>query len=125
MGIDWGEKRIGIALSDPLKIISQRFKTVEFKSKDSLLEEIKKIIKEKEVGKIVVGLPRRTDGRVGKSEKKVNNFIEWLSKSLKIDIVKWDERYTSVLAGKITKDKKILDALSAQIMLQSYLESLR
>jgi len=125
MGIDWGEKRIGIALSDPLHIFAQPFSILEFKSKKELLKKIRDIIQEKEVGKIVVGLPRRTDGKEGWAEKQVEEFVAWLRKSLSVDVITWDERYTSRLARQITLDKKKIDALSAQIMLQSYLESLR
>jgi len=125
MGIDWGEKRIGIALSDPLYIFAQSFSVIEFKSKRELLEKIRDIIQEKEISKIVVGLPRRTDGKEGWAEKQVEKFVNWLRKSLSLEVITWDERYTSKLAKQITMDAKKIDALSAQIMLQSYLESLR
>jgi len=125
MGIDWGEKRIGIALSDPLYIFAQSFSVIEFKSKRELLEKIRDIIQEKEVSKIVVGLPRRTDGKEGWAEKQVEKFVDWLRKSFSLEVITWDERYTSKLAKQITIDAKKIDALSAQIMLQSYLESLR
>ena len=125
MGIDWGEKRIGIALSDPLYIFAQSFSVIEFKSKRELLEKIRDIIQEKEVSKIVVGLPRRTDGKEGWAEKQVEKFVDWLRKSFSLEVITWDERYTSKLAKQITMDAKKIDALSAQIMLQSYLESLR
>lgn len=122
MGIDWGEKRIGIALSDPLHIFAQPFSILCFKSEKELLKKLKDIIQEKEVGKIVVGLPKRTDGKEGWAEKQVEKFVAWLKKSLPLEVVTWDERYTSMLARQITRDKKKIDALSAQIMLQSYLE---
>ena len=122
MGIDWGEKRIGIALSDPLHIFAQPFSILYFKSEKELLKKLKDIIQEKEVGKIVVGLPKRTDGKEGWAEKQVEKFVAWLKKSLPLEVVTWDERYTSMLARQITRDKKKIDALSAQIMLQSYLE---
>ena len=125
MGIDWGEKRIGIALSDPLYIFAQSFSVIEFKSKRELLEKIRDIIQEKEISKIVVGLPRRTDGKEGWAEKQVEKFVDWLRKSFSLEVITWDERYTSKLAKQITMDAKKIDALSAQIMLQSYLESLR
>lgn len=133
LGIDYGERRIGLAISDPLGIIAQTLTTLDTKKIKDPFFEIKNIVKEKKVKKIVVGLPKNMDGTIGEQGKKVLEFAKNLSKEVNIKIDFWDERLSSVESQKMLKetkrkikqDKKIVDRISASLILQGYLESLK
>ncbi|MCD6522049.1 Holliday junction resolvase RuvX [Candidatus Calescamantes bacterium] len=125
MGIDWGEKFVGIALSDPSKVLATGYRTLPFENFEELFKEIKRIVEEKGVEKIVVGLPKRTDGKKGWVEEKVREFAEKLKLFLKKEVKLWDERYSTLIAQEYTQDKNKVHLLAAEIILQSYLESLR
>ena len=128
LGIDYGDRRIGIALSDPLKIISKPLRTL--KNNDNFLAELQNIIKEKNVNAIVVGYPIGMKGQVTKQTEKVNSFIELLRENIKIKIVKVDERLSSVSASnslilqgiKTGHNKELIDDTSAAIILQEFLD---
>ena len=129
LGIDYGDKRIGIALSDPMQIITKPFVTL--KNNEEFLDELKKIINEKEVEEVVVGYPVGMKGQVTKQTEKVEVFIEKLKSTLEIEIVKIDERLSSVSAENILRqqgvktghNKSMIDDTSAAIILQEYLDS--
>ena len=120
-----------ISLLNETNLFAQAFSVIEFKSKRELLEKIRDIIQEKEVSKIVVGLPRRTDGKEGWAEKQVKKFVDWLRKSLSLGVVTWDERYTSVEANEelkhmgygIAESRKVIDKVAASIILKNYMEN--
>lgn len=130
LGIDFGSKYIGLALSDPLKSLARPFKTIP--SNDKLLEEIKKICQEEEVEKIILGLPKSMDGSIGPQGEKTLQFKKELESFLDLPIELEDERLTSKLASNLLKDekKKIkeskaeLNKLAAQLILESYLEKM-
>ncbi len=124
MGIDWGEREVGIALSDPLQIVATGFTTLKYHSREELVREIGKIIKDKDIREVVVGLPRRTDGKMGWSEERVREFVEKLKVSLSIPVKMFDERYSTALAKKFSGRKEELHKISAEILLQSYLDYL-
>ena len=129
LGIDYGDTRIGIALSDPMQIITKPFATL--KNNEEFLDELKKIINEKEVEEVVVGYPVGMKGQVTKQTEKVEMFIEKLKSTLEIEIVKIDERLSSVSAENILRqqgvktghNKSMIDDTSAAIILQEYLDS--
>ncbi len=133
LGIDYGERRIGLAISDPMGIIAQPLTTLDTEKIKDVFFEVKNIVKEKNVKKVVVGLPKNMDGTIGEKGKKVLNFADDLSKELNLKIDLWDERLTSVESQKTLKqekrktkkDKQIVDKLSASLILQGYLESLK
>ncbi|TES97481.1 Holliday junction resolvase RuvX, partial [Patescibacteria group bacterium] len=104
LGIDFGSKYIGLALSDPLKSLARPFKTIP--SNDKLLEEIKKICQEEEVEKIILGLPKSMDGSLGPQGEKTLKFKKELEDFLAIPIELEDERLTSKLASNLLKDEK-------------------
>ena len=135
IGIDYGDKRIGIAISDPLGFTAQGVavvgKGVTF---DEDIKELKKIIKKYEgVDEILIGLPKTMAGQIGIQAEKVLKFQEALKSAFKIPINTWDERLTTVqaertlmeagLSGK--KRRKIVDKSAAAYILQSYLDSKR
>ena len=128
LGIDYGDRRIGIALSDPLKIISKPLRTL--KNNNNFLAELQNIIKEKNVNAIVVGYPIGMKGQVTKQTKKVDSFIELLAENINIKISKVDERLSSVSASnaliqqgiKTGHNKELIDDTSAAIILQEFLD---
>jgi putative holliday junction resolvase len=132
LGIDYGDKRIGIAISDELQSFAHPYRTLQFDSQ--LLPEIRKIVERERVGGIIVGLPKNMDGSLGPSAAKAQSFASRLKTELvSVKILLWDERLTTVeaqkalhLAGKNAKQsKKMIDQVAAQILLQSYLDSLQ
>ena len=128
IGIDYGDVRIGIALSDPLKIISKPFVTL--KNDDNFLNEFKKITQEKDVDTIVVGYPIGMKGQITKQTEKVDSFIKLLQQNIDIKILTVDERLSSVSAQnsliqqgiKTGHNKALIDDTSAAIILQEFLD---
>ena len=136
MSIDYGEKRVGIALSDPLHTISYPLCVINKKNENQLVDEIIKIINDKLVEKIIIGLPLSMSGSYSEQTKKVVVFKDFLIKelsdrNLNIDIDTIDERLSSVSAKNIMiqqgvktgHNKGRIDELSASIILQEYLDS--
>jgi len=132
MGLDVGDKRIGVALSDPLGLVAQAFEVVERK-RDKVFSRLKEIITNFGVKEIVVGLPLKEDGSVGPQAEKVLAFAKELETRLGLPIKFWDERYSTQEAEKIlleadqsrSKRKKARDKVAAAIILQGYLEMRR
>ncbi|RLC57531.1 MAG: Holliday junction resolvase RuvX [Candidatus Cloacimonadota bacterium] len=129
MGIDFGEVRIGIALSDPLQIISQPYRVIP--NDDDTISEIKNIIKSEEVRKIILGLPLNLNGEDTKKTLEVREFSEVLKSNVNIPVIFWDERYTSVEANEelkhmgygIAESRKVIDKVAASIILKNYMEN--
>src|SRR3970040_719893 len=94
LALDWGEKRIGLALSDPLGIIATGLETVEKKPDFDLIGYLRKLISEQEISKIILGFPKNMDGSVGPKGKEVLAFKESLEKAIDIPVILWDERLT-------------------------------
>ena len=130
MGIDFGDARVGIALSDPLMIMSQGYKTIQNDGTDALFEEITAIIKEKEVTKIIIGLPKNMDNSQGFRTDATMEFAEKLKTFTDVEMEFSDERLTTVSAhgflnemnvrGK--KRKGAVDTLSAALILETYMK---
>ena len=127
--LDIGEKRIGVAISDEEALFARGLKSIERDGKE--IERIKKLIEEYNVGEIVFGLPLRLDGSMSTQTEKTLSFIENLKKHISLPFIPWDERLTTKQAENILlqadlsrkKRKKLIDKLSAQIILQNYLDS--
>ncbi|PID27768.1 MAG: Holliday junction resolvase RuvX [Candidatus Cloacimonadota bacterium] len=133
LGIDFGTVRIGLALSDPLKIISKPFKTLPNENIEQVTASLKKIIKEESVGEIILGLPVNLDGDDTQKTKEVRIFKEQLEKEINIPIHFQDERYTSSDAHTVIKKmkmtpqegRKIIDQIAASFILRNYMEKIR
>ncbi len=133
LGIDYGDSKIGLAVSDPLQITAQILDNYRIRGKNEDKEYFKKIVSEYEIEEIVLGLPLRMDGTSGPRVEKTKSFAQWLKKFLKVPIIYWDERLTTRQAIGILsrqkikrKSKKVLeDQIAAVIILSSYLESKR
>ena len=131
MGLDVGDKTIGVALSDPLGWTAQGLKTVQRTGIKKDLQKLGEIIKEYDVKKIVVGLPKNMDGTIGPQCQKVLEFNEKLGKRFTdIEIIQWDERLTTVAAERTLieadvsrkKRKEVIDKIAAVHILQGYLD---
>lgn len=130
LAIDYGDTRIGLALSDPLKIIAKPFDVIINESQDYVFEKLNSIIIQKNIDTIVIGLPKNMNGSVGFQGEKVKEFFEDFSHENVAKIVYVDERLSSQKAtevlhaqGKNEKAQKgIKDAYAASIILQEYLE---
>ena len=128
LGIDYGDRRIGIALSDPLKIISKPLITL--KNNSNFLSKLKNIIEEKDVDVVVVGYPIGMKGQITKQTEKVESFIQLLIENINIKISKVDERLSTVSALhslieqgiKTGHNKELIDDTSAAIILQEFLD---
>jgi len=133
MGIDFGSKRIGISISDPTLTIAQGLLVLE--NNPEFFDKVKDICFKYDVKLIVVGLPISLSGRYSSKTNEVLKFVDKLKSKLKIDIVKWDERFTTKIAQrakiemnlkkKKRKDKNLNDLISATLILQSYLDYLK
>ncbi len=133
LGIDYGEKRIGIAISDPLGITAQGLMTIERTRIEEDIQKISNIIREKEVKEIVIGLPKRMDNTLGEKALAVLAFVDVVKKQTHIPIHTVDERFSTVRANKAMlegdlsreKRKKRVDIIAAQLILQSYLDMMK
>ncbi|MBU0672637.1 MAG: Holliday junction resolvase RuvX [Candidatus Margulisbacteria bacterium] len=135
LGIDHGEKRLGIAISDPLGFTAQAVAVInKGETIDQDISELNKIIKQYEgIDEIVVGLPKTMKGEIGPQAKKVLEFVAALNDKLPVQITTWDERLTTVSAERVLisaglsrkKRKKVIDRSAAAHMLQSYLDTKR
>jgi len=135
MGIDYGDARIGIAISDPFGWTAQGLDTIDWKNDINYpIGKIINIIKEYGIEKVIVGYPVNMNGTLGERALKTEEFIKQLViRTGNIDIIKWDERLTTVAAHRIlseagvkaSKRKKCVDRIAAIYILQGYLDSLR
>lgn len=131
IGLDIGDKTIGVAVSDPLGIIALGVTTIHRKSKDKDLVELKKIIDEYSAELVVSGLPKNMNGTLGPQGEKVEKFCESIRRRLHISVEFWDERLTTVAAHKamleadLSREKrsKIVDKIAAVYILQGYLDN--
>ena len=133
LGLDLGARRIGVAVSDPMGWTAQGLPTLERRSEQQVIAEIRRLVGELGVGRIVVGLPRNMDGTIGPEARKALTFGETLRASLSLPVETWDERLTTVAAHKSMREgrlsrarrKRSVDRIAAQLILQGYLDSLR
>lgn len=132
LGVDLGEKRVGVARSDETGTIAEALATVEFKSKEDLLNQLRRWVDEVRAEKIIVGLPQTMTGESGPAAQRVTARVEWLRSRLPLEWVFWDERFTTVEAERVLleanlsrqKRKGIRDRIAAQRILQNYLDYL-
>ena len=130
LAIDFGEKRVGLALSDPTKIIAKPFKSITYTDHDDLLNQISLIIEEKNVEKIILGFPKGLKGQDTAQTNIVMSFFNLIKNKSIIPIVLQDERFSSVSAKKSLilqniktgHNKGLIDETAAAIFLQLYLD---
>jgi len=130
LSLDFGEKRIGVAVSDALNIIAQSVGTIERKGIKNDFKKIGELVKEYEAEKIIVGLPLNMDGTEGKSANLAMDFVKELKKEVRVEVEMLDERLTTAQGERIfleadmsrKKRKQNLDKIAAQLILQNYLD---
>ena len=136
MGLDYGSKTVGVAVSDPLGLTAQGVETVWRKQENKLrqtLARIEELIREYEVEKIVLGFPKHMNNDVGERAEKSLEFKAMLERRTGLEVVMWDERLTTVAAertlieSKVRREdrKKYIDKIAAIFILQGYLDSLQ
>ncbi|WP_142414500.1 Holliday junction resolvase RuvX [Hathewaya massiliensis] len=131
LGLDIGDRTIGVSISDPLGFTAQGITTIRRRNEEYDLEELKKICKEYSVEKIVSGLPKNMNGTIGPQGDKVREFAEKIRENLNLEVIYWDERLTTVAANRAMleadlsrkKRKKIVDKIASTYILQGYLDS--
>jgi len=131
LGVDYGSKRIGLAISDPGGIIATPVRTEHCSGEDEGIAKVVAACTELKADKMVIGLPLNMNGSHGPQAEKVTAFAEKLKSLLDIPLEMWDERLSSVSAERVLIDagtsrrrrKEVIDKLAAQIMLQNYLDA--
>ncbi len=131
MGLDVGDKTIGVAVSDTMGWIAQGVETIRRTNLKEDYKKLKQMIHDQEVTKIVVGYPKNMNGTIGPQGEKVLKFVEGLKKRVSNEIILWDERLTTVAAEKTLihadvsrrKRKQVIDMVAATYILQGYLDS--
>lgn len=131
LALDHGTVRIGVALSDELKMIASPLEYISAEPFGEFLTRLKALIAAKEVEQIIIGMPRNMDGSYGPAAEKVRTFIATLKETITVPIRTWDERLTSsqanriLIASNVRRDqrKEKVDKMAAAILLQSYLDA--
>ena len=135
LGLDYGSKTVGVAVSDPLGLTAQKVETIWRKQENKLrrtLARIEELIAEYEVEKIVLGFPKNMNNTVGERAEKALEFGEMLKKRTGLEVIMWDERLTTVASEKVLMEsgvrrenrKEVIDQIAASMILQGYLDSL-
>lgn len=129
LGLDVGDKRIGVAVSDPGRSLARSLQVIERGPKGQDLEAIGQLVRDLDVTRIVVGYPRSLDGTIGEQAKRVERYARELERGLGVPVVLWDERLSTVAAERLMRDTgrndaQGIDAVAAAVILQNYLDYL-
>ena len=132
LGLDVGDRTIGVAVSDPLGFTAQGITTIRRKNIETDIAQIVDICSQYNVETIVSGVPKNMNGTIGEQAQKVQSFCEVLKEAVNIEIKFWDERLTTVAAHRVMleadmsrkKRKSIVDKIAATYILQGYLDSI-
>ncbi len=132
LALDVGDRRIGVAISDPTATIASPVTTIQRVSVKKDQQLIAGLVREHEAERVVIGLPRTLRGELGPQAQKVMRFGEQLAEVLSVPVVYWDERHSTVDAERIVRSRGrgrqsrgALDHVAAAVILQNYLDSLR
>ncbi len=131
LGLDVGDRRVGVAISDPEGHIAVPLRTLQRSAQDDIVKSIAGLVAEEDISSIVVGLPLRMDGTAGAQAESVREFVRELLSAVNVPVTLWDERLSTVQADQLLrsggsrKRKAEQDALAAAIILQGYLDSRR
>ncbi len=129
LGIDLGKARVGVAVSDELRMLAHPFETVP--ATDDVLARIAEIVAAKDIERIVIGLPRHMNGSMGTGATEAVAFAEKLRSRVRCEVLTWDERLTTMAANRALREsgrkarnsRGVVDQVAAQIILQSYLDA--
>lgn len=133
LGLDFGSKRIGVAISDESGLIGQALETIASTSPERNLRRILEIVRDYEVTEVVVGLPFNMDGSEGLQVEKVRKFMDLIAANVSVPVRGWDERLTTFAAEQAlleadmsrAKRRKLVDKIAAALILQGYLDHRR
>jgi putative Holliday junction resolvase len=133
LGLDIGDKRVGVAISDPEEIMASPLTVITSDNDSATIDTIVRLVGQYDVKRIVVGLPYSLDGSLGRQASKVKDFVDKLSQSTSAGIELWDERLSTVAVERLlrgagnkkAREKSRLDAAAAAFILQGYLDSLK
>lgn len=131
LGLDYGDRRIGVALSDAFGWTAQGLEIIERKQEGDDIRRIEQLVREHEVGTIVVGLPKNMNGTIGPRGEICMAFAEQIRQMLSLKVELWDERLTTVAATRTLleadvsrrKRKQVVDKMAAALLLQNYLDA--
>jgi len=130
LALDVGEKRIGLAVSDPLGITAQGLEVLTRKDRATDLARLLEVARQWRVQRVVVGLPRHMNGRLGQAAPEILALVETLKEALGVEVVTWEERLTTVEAERVLiqadvsrrRRRQVVDQLAAVLILQNYLD---
>ena len=131
LGVDYGDRRVGIALSDPTGFLASGHSVIVVQGPAHAVNEVTKVVRDSKCIRVVVGLPLNMDGSKGPSAQKALAFVEALKEKVAVPVVTWDERLSTKAAhdilqtaGHKAKDRKgIVDKVAAEVLLQAYLDA--
>lgn len=130
LALDVGDKRIGVAISDPSQVLARSLKVIQ-RSRQQDFAAVARLVEKYEVERVVVGYPRSLDGAVGEQAKKVERYVASLAEALTVPVLLWDERLSTVSAERLMREAGLrgkkkwerVDAVAAAVILQDYLDS--
>ena len=125
MGIDWGQTKIGLSLSDPLWVLASPLDVLKRRNGHSVIDNLVGLLAFHHVGGIVVGYPCQEDGTPDRMTKNIERFVHALSQKYLCSVLLWDERFSSQRAEKICPNHRKMDAVAATLILQDVLEVMR
>ncbi|MBC8248442.1 MAG: Holliday junction resolvase RuvX [Anaerolineales bacterium] len=131
LALDVGDKRIGVAISDPSQVLARSLQVIQRGSGQENFAAVTRLVKEYEVERVVVGYPRSLDGTAGEQADKVERYAAGLAESLTVPVLLWDERFSTVSAERLMREaglrgkkkRERVDAVAAAVILQDYLDS--
>jgi len=131
LALDVGDKRIGVAISDPSQLLARSLKVIQRGSRQEDFAAVARLVEEYEVERVVVGYPRSLDGTVGEQADKVERYAAGLAEVLTVPVLLWDERFSTVSAERLMREagsrgkkrREWVDAVAAAVILQDYLDS--
>lgn len=131
LALDVGDRRIGVAVSDPSQILARSLKVIQRSSRQEDFAAVAGLVEEYEVERVVVGYPRSMDGTAGRQAEKVERYVAGLAEALAVPVLLWDERLSTVSAERLMREGRLrgkkkrerLDAVAAAVILQDYLDS--
>ena len=133
LGVDYGQKRVGVAISDSEEILATPLKVLSVRGQEDAVGQVARLAAERDVGLIVVGLPYNMDGSTGAKAKETLEFVSSLRSAVGCDVMTWDERLSSFEAETALRDAGLssrnrrarVDKVAAQVILSSFMESRR
>ena len=133
LGVDFGRARIGVAISDELGMLAHPLETIPGARAEVAVKRIAELAKEKNVERVVLGMPRHMSGEIGSAAEEATVFANKLRPLLSCELILWDERLTTTAANRALRDsgqktrntREIVDQVAAQMILQGYLDRLQ